>query len=933
MTFAPDFDGGGKPSGSGRSGADGTLLTDADVFGDEAVMVGRPAGQPSPTNAAQAGDRGGSFTQTLLDAVSGAPAAMQRSLAAALGVGVPPGVAQQQQQQQPPSGGRESRRVMVLTPEEGDAMGMGLLDPTQGMNTLGGGGPGVGTPQQQGQQQPTQPAPGATGEATTTPTGQDVLPPNPTNQSTLKEVVRRLAEEQAEEEAVVADLTIQGSTRPTEVESVLEHLASVTEPVVLLAFGDGPFVLPIHSVFQWKASGRSNDIYDGEYFGAVGDRDGDDDPPFVKLSKSLFEWKQVKLLTSEGGEQEAIDAFYGDPTNRRAFFPTTGRSFATPEPWTPRMPIAPYEVSNQVLVKKQVTAHELARIVETYTTDKSEAVQTIVEPLANFAKAATLKPSNSSNSAMACNFQPVTLPSKAMKARMAQRLNETLGPRPPKQPQGTPPIFPGTAAPLAHQVARETVAAMAIQRDGSDMYLKGVEHAMRLNHQTESDDVFSKRFSKVQRASIMGLCRERRWTDVPAIWKEIEGTKSEADLRKVLSKYWLEYRVDLNVQFYDMFWSDEMLKAIRTVDFVESDMATFLTSESGLSLLQLMPRTQQEKSEYLLQKKRLAQSKGTLTYADAKNLEKMPRLPPNTWESTYTLLTTWCIFLKMLFGGANGHVQGVDSVRGQLMQLGKLQHAVDATYYANVIWAVLDDACKHFSEYISMDDFKDPRACILWPQTNLHAFANTTMASGQPIHLMSFPAEWTDALMRQQGPSQQSGAFIGSGRGSGRGGGQSNQRNSGGVGGGGGGGRSSTDHTRTTAPSNRYGNAKNPRVPSQLKALLAPLGPRIETRRLFEAAGTGYMRLSRGKNDELRDNRPCPAYTCGYCPHRNCETEHLYDSELPSGYANWLVDELRPGVEKLREATTDGDRGGRGGGGRRKRDRDERDGGGDGNRS
>ena len=27
--------------------------------------------------------------------------------------------------------------------------------------------------------------------------------------------------------------------------------------------------------------------------GAIGDRDGDSDPPFVKIKKSMFEWREV----------------------------------------------------------------------------------------------------------------------------------------------------------------------------------------------------------------------------------------------------------------------------------------------------------------------------------------------------------------------------------------------------------------------------------------------------------------------------------------------------------------------------------------------------------------------------------------------------------------------------------------------------------------
>ncbi len=46
--------------------------------------------------------------------------------------------------------------------------------------------------------------------------------------------------------------------------------------------------------------------------------------------------------------------------------------------------------------------------------------------------------------------------------------------------------------------------------------------------------------------------------------------------------------------FYDVYWGEELMKAICTADFTRSNTATFLTSEMGLSLMLLMPRTEDE---------------------------------------------------------------------------------------------------------------------------------------------------------------------------------------------------------------------------------------------------------------------------------------------------------------------------------------------------
>ena len=78
------------------------------------------------------------------------------------------------------------------------------------------------------------------------------------------------------------------------------------------------------------------------------------------------------------------------------------------------------------------------------------------------------------------------------------------------------------------------------------------------------------------------------------MWKEIEASKTVSDLRKVLKRRWKKYSDNLGVLYYDIWWNDEFLLALRTVQMTESEEATFLTSEQGFSLLHIMPRTWEE---------------------------------------------------------------------------------------------------------------------------------------------------------------------------------------------------------------------------------------------------------------------------------------------------------------------------------------------------
>ena len=79
------------------------------------------------------------------------------------------------------------------------------------------------------------------------------------------------------------------------------------------------------------------------------------------------------------------------------------------------------------------------------------------------------------------------------------------------------------------------------------------------------------------------------------------------------------------------------------------------------------------------------QLKGTLTYTETKQFQKVPRLPSTTWEEMSMLLTTYSLFLEMLFGNKNEHLRGVDEVQREVMAMARVKHRLTPSYYANLI--------------------------------------------------------------------------------------------------------------------------------------------------------------------------------------------------------------------------------------------------------
>ena len=58
----------------------------------------------------------------------------------------------------------------------------------------------------------------------------------------------------------------------------------------------------------------------------------------------------------------------------------------------------------------------------------------------------------------------------------------------------------------------------------------------------------------------------------------------------------------------------------------------------------------------------------------------------------------YSLFLNMLFGNKNEHLRGLDDVQRELMAMARVKQKLTPSYYANIIWAILNDMAKYFRE-------------------------------------------------------------------------------------------------------------------------------------------------------------------------------------------------------------------------------------------
>ena len=103
----------------------------------------------------------------------------------------------------------------------------------------------------------------------------------------------------------------------------------------------------------------------------------------------------------------------------------------------------------------------------------------------------------------------------------------------------------------------------------------------------------------------------------------------------------------------------------------------------------------------------------------------------------------------------NAHLLGLNAIRRHVLSLAETKHRYSSTYFANVLWCVLDDTVKWLNQVVPYDDLVSTAdvMCLQFPTTKLHRVAD--MLSMQSEYTMAtFPHEWQTYAGRRKGHSQ-----------------------------------------------------------------------------------------------------------------------------------------------------------------------------------
>ena len=161
--------------------------------------------------------------------------------------------------------------------------------------------------------------------------------------------------------------------------------------------------------------------------GALGDRNKEgQNPLFVRLKPSHFEWWKVRLPTDRG-DSGPMATFYDTPGNKGDFCNLGGGELEIDETPVPKFALVPSKIAANALEAGQ-TPWEVYDALVYFEEGKSEEVKDLLKPCKDWALAAALRGDNGAEtSKMAYMLTPISGASSQVVKDTKARLNGTLG--------------------------------------------------------------------------------------------------------------------------------------------------------------------------------------------------------------------------------------------------------------------------------------------------------------------------------------------------------------------------------------------------------------------------------------------------------------------------------------------------------------------------
>ena len=174
------------------------------------------------------------------------------------------------------------------------------------------------------------------------------LPDDP-NHATLVEKLQEQEKEQQDKEVLIEFLSNQGK-KPQNPKEYGDWLSRVGEVVAVLAMvHKNPDVQVVSNIVIYALSRGDDKKWKGKWLAALGDRnEKGEDPPFIRLKPSYFEWRGVKL-PSDQEDSGAIATFYDKSKNKEEFCYLEGAELDIEQTHVPKFCLVPAKIALDAL--------------------------------------------------------------------------------------------------------------------------------------------------------------------------------------------------------------------------------------------------------------------------------------------------------------------------------------------------------------------------------------------------------------------------------------------------------------------------------------------------------------------------------------------------------------------------------------------------------
>ena len=123
---------------------------------------------------------------------------------------------------------------------------------------------------------------------------------------------------------------------------------------------------------------------------AMGDRDGDEDPTWVKLREGQLEWGKVTPV-KDTDNNSPIAVWYSDPDHEEELFDDTAEE-KDAEEWVPVLPLIPAELGVRASLD-DVTPWTMYKAIEEFEQDRDDKVKELLKPAKRYFLAAAARKS------------------------------------------------------------------------------------------------------------------------------------------------------------------------------------------------------------------------------------------------------------------------------------------------------------------------------------------------------------------------------------------------------------------------------------------------------------------------------------------------------------------------------------------------------------